>query len=162
MSGNLHEEGQTFMSRHLAVVLALFSLLPSHVPAPAPASIAANDNRRPAGRMERGVLTLELEVREGLLQPEGDGGPGVPTLAFAEVGKRPLVPGPLIRVPQGTEVRVKIRNPFPDSTLTVHGLTGHPAASDSGVRISGGAIRELRFRADAPGTYYYWASTTGG
>ena len=80
------------MSRHLAVAFALFSLLPSHSPPPAPAAIAPNDNRHPAGRMERGVLTLALEVREGWLQPEGDGGPGVPALAFAEAGKPPERP----------------------------------------------------------------------
>jgi FtsP/CotA-like multicopper oxidase with cupredoxin domain len=44
----------------------------------------------------------------------------------------------------------------------VYGLTSHPTSSDTGVRIGGGATREFRFRADVPGTYYYWASTTGG
>lgn len=30
--------------------------------------------------------------------------------AFAEAGKTPQVPGPLIRVPEGTEVRLVLRN----------------------------------------------------
>ena len=159
------------MSRLPAIVLPLLFALGSSLPLPHPAAssspadelvaIAANDNRRPAGRLEQGVLTLTLEVREGLLRPEGDDGPGVPALAFAEAGKLPQVPGPLIRVPQGTEIRVKVRNPFPDSTLSVYGLSTRPAPGDTGVRIRGGATREIRFRAGAPGTYYYWGSTTG-
>ncbi len=148
------------MSRYLPIALALLSSLASLIPQP-PTTFAANDNRRSAGRLEQDVLTLALEVREGLLRPEGDSGPGVSALAFAEVGKPAQVPGPLIRVPQGTEVHVKVRNPFPDSTLTVYGLTHHPTSSDTGIRIGGGATREFRFRADVPGTYFYWASTTG-
>ena len=153
------------MSRDLPVILALLASLASTAPLPSPPrgleAVATNDNLRPSGRLERGVLTLALEVREGLLRPEEDDGPGVPALAFAEIGKPAQVPGPLIRVPQGTEIRVKVRNPFPDSTLTIHGLGGDPTSSDTGVRIGGGATRELRFRATVPGTYYYWASTTG-
>lgn len=123
--------------------------------------IVANDNRRPAGRLSNGVLTLRLEVRAGTLHPEEDGGPGVPALAFAEVGRAPQVPGPLVRVPQGTEVRVSVRNPLSDSVVTVYGLHAHPAPHDSGLRVPAGETREARFRADAPGTYYYWG-TTGG
>lgn len=123
------------------------------------ARIAANDNRRPAGRLEQGVLTLRLEVREGLLFPEEQDGPSVPALAFAEVGAALQVPGPLIRVPQGTEVRVSVRNPLRDSALTVHGLRAHPATGGSGLHVPAGATREVRFRADTPGTYYYWGTT---
>lgn len=159
------------MSLSSPIVLALLCTLPSpllmaplralQLPADRMETIAANDNRHPAGRLEKDVLTLRLEVQEGLLRPEGNDGPGVPALAFAEVGKAPQIPGPLIRVPQGTEIRVGVRNPFPDSTLTVYGLTTHPATSDTGARIPGGATHEIRFRAGTPGTYYYWASTTG-
>ena len=116
----------------------------------------------PRGRLEQGVLTLTLEVREGLLRPEEDGGPGVPTLAFAEVGKPPQVPGPLIRVPQVTEVRVKLRNPFSDSTLTVYGLTSHPASGDTGVGSAAGATREVRFRAGTRRDLLLLGATTGG
>ncbi len=121
--------------------------------------IAANDNRRRAGRLEQGVLTLRLEVREGVLFPEEDGGPSVPALAFAEVGAAAQVPGPLVRVSQGTEVRVSVHNPFRDSTLTVYGLGAHPAAHDSGLRVPPGATREARFWASTPGSYFYWATT---
>ncbi len=124
-----------------------------------PDDIVANDNRTPAGTLKDGVLTVHLEVRPGALHPEEDNGPSVPTLAFAEVGSPLRVPGPLIRVPQGTEIHVSIRNPFPDSTLTVHGLQDHDGIDAGPLVIPGGQTRETRFHATAEGTYYYWAST---
>jgi FtsP/CotA-like multicopper oxidase with cupredoxin domain len=150
-------------------LLALLCTLPTArppcraaVPLAAPLeSIIANDNRRAGGRLANGVLTLHLEVREGLLRPEESHGPGVPALAFAEVGRKLEVPGPLIRVKTGTEIRVTVRNPLSDSALTVYGLHARPAAADTGLRIPPGATREVRFRAGASGTYYYWGSTSG-
>ncbi|MFL5515719.1 MAG: multicopper oxidase domain-containing protein, partial [Gemmatimonadales bacterium] len=82
-------------------------------------------------------------------------------LAFAEAGAPLQVPGPLIRVPQGTEVRVSLRNPL-DSSLTIHGFGPRPMASDSGLVVRPGETREIRFRAASSGTYYYWASLDGG
>src|SRR5215207_4510571 len=114
------------MRSNFMIVLALLSTVTSSLlVAPCIAAqsvvgaeqIATNDNRRSAGRLRGGVLTLRLEVRSGLLQPEEGDGPGVPALAFAEVGRKLQVPGPLIRVLQGTEIRVSLRNPFRDSTL---------------------------------------------
>ena len=149
------------------IPLVLLPLLAAHSPiapsvpsGPDAETIAANDNRHPAGRLEHGVLTLALEVRAGTLRPEEDDGPGIPALAFAEPGAPLQVPGPLIRVPQGTEIRVSVRNPL-DSSLTVHGLEPRPAPSDSGLVVRPGETREFRFRATAPGTYYYWAALNG-
>lgn len=122
-------------------------------------SIVANDNRVSAGALRDGVLTLHLEIRAGALHPEDDNGPSVQTLAFAEVGSALRVPGPLIRVRQGTEVRVSVRNPFPDSTLTIHGLQDHNGVGAGPLVIPGGQTRETRFRATVAGTYYYWATT---
>ena len=48
------------------------------------ANISANDNRRPAGRMDSGVLTLHLELREGLWHPEVENGRAISTYSFAE------------------------------------------------------------------------------
>jgi FtsP/CotA-like multicopper oxidase with cupredoxin domain len=153
------------------ILLALLcTLLPARPAAPRHAAespsgdverIASNDNRRPAGRLKNRVLTLALEVRAGLLQPEENDGPGVPALAFAEAGQKLRVPGPLIRVPQGTDIRVSVRNPLPESTLKVYGLHTRPATGDSGLRIPPGERREVQFRAATPGTYYYWGTTTG-
>ncbi|WP_309672289.1 multicopper oxidase domain-containing protein [Gemmatimonas sp.] len=142
-------------------------MLPAHSASPrsqplrvsAVSRITTNDNRRPAGRLERGVYTLRLEVREGMLFPEEANGPGVPALAFAEVGAALQVPGPLVRVPQGTEVRVSIHNPLPDSSITVHGLGTQSRADDSGLRIPAGATRQVTFKAETPGTFFYWGTT---
>jgi FtsP/CotA-like multicopper oxidase with cupredoxin domain len=46
-------------------------------------------------------------------------------------------------------------------TLVVHGLGTRPAAADDSLVLAPGAVRELRFSAGAPGTYFYWATTTG-
>ncbi|MDQ3427971.1 MAG: multicopper oxidase domain-containing protein, partial [Gemmatimonadota bacterium] len=141
----------------LALALAVWQL----AGADAAERIVSNDNRRAAGRLTNGVLSIRLEVRAGSLHPEADDGPGIPALAFAEIGRPLQIPGPLIRVPAGTTIRVSVRNPFPDSTLTVHGLHAHPAEGDSGMRIPGGTTGEVRFSATRPGTYYYWGTTTG-
>lgn len=130
---------------------------------PSPTKIQANENRASAGVLRGGVLTVKLEVRRGMWHPDGDENPGVEMLALAEQGRAPQMPGPLIRVPEGTEIRATIRNPLPSATLTVHGLytrSTHAArTADSTVRVAPGDAREVRFRADAAGTYYYWATT---
>lgn len=123
--------------------------------------ILANTNRTPAGRLRNGVLTLSLEVRTGTLRPQGDDGAGIEVQAFAEPGRPLLIPGPLIRVPEGTVVRASIRNTLADSTLVLHGLYTHPAVGDDTVQVAPGATRAVSFVAGAPGTYFYWGTTTG-
>jgi FtsP/CotA-like multicopper oxidase with cupredoxin domain len=132
-------------------------------PLASPAKIQANDNRASAGVLEGGVLTVRLEVRRGMWHPDGDENPGVEMLALAEEGRAPQLPGPLIRVPEGTEIHATIRNPLPSATLTIHGLytrsTNGGRPPDSTVRVGPGDAREVRFGAGAAGTYYYWATT---
>jgi len=123
--------------------------------------ITANDNRLPQGRLHNGVLTVELEAREGRWYPELHDGPGLRVQAFAESGRSPQIPGPLIRVPEGTEISVNIRNAIRGTSLVVHGLHAHPGNPDDTVQLTPGERREVRFRAGTPGTYYYWATTTG-
>ena len=129
-----------------------------------PERIQTHDNERAAGTLENGVLRLSLEARAGQWFPHGADGPSVEMLAFAEVGRPLQIPGPLIRVPAGTQVIVSIRNSLPDSTLTVHGLVSRPVkagTSPDTVMIPPGASREVRFRLDAPGAFYYWGTTMG-
>ncbi len=54
-------------------------------------------------------------------------------------------------------------NSVPDSALTLHGLASRPLAAGApdSVQVAPGASREVRFRLDTPGTYFYWGSTTG-
>jgi len=135
----------------------------SRTAAPAPTNIQANDNRTSAGVLRGGVLTVRLDVRRGMWHPDGDENPGVEMLALAEEGRAPQLPGPLIRVPEGTEIRATIRNPLPSSPLTIHGLytrsTRDERPADTTVRVAPGDAREVRFLAGAAGTYYYWATT---
>ena len=65
-----------------------------------------HDNLQPAGEFSNGVQTLRLEIREASWHPDSDSGPPLPILAFGEEGKSPSVPGPLIRVTQGTRIHV--------------------------------------------------------
>jgi len=125
--------------------------------------VIPNDNRTPAGTLRNGVLTLRLEATQGDWHPDADSAPGVPMRAFAEPGQAPQIPGPLIRVPQGTEIHASMHNTL-DSTLIVHGL-GPRGAGDlktDTIQVAPGATRELRFSAGAPGTYLYWGSTRPG
>ncbi len=124
----------------------------------APERVTTNDNRRLAGTLHDGRLDLALEIRNGLWFPEAENGPSATMPAFAEAGHAPEIPGPLIRVPEGTEIHVTLRNTRPDSEIVVHGLHARPSGSDDVVRIPAGGARELTFLAGVPGTYFYWAS----
>jgi FtsP/CotA-like multicopper oxidase with cupredoxin domain len=138
------------------LLFALFSaayFLPLKPPLPERALI--NDNRTPAGTFRHGVLTLELEARVTQWYPDADDGPGVAVQAFAEVGKRAQIPGPLIRVPAGTAVNFSIRNAVSGTTLIVHGLS-----ADS-IRVAVNDTHRASFKLNTPGTYYYWGTTSG-
>ncbi len=74
------------------------------------AEIVFNDNREPAGTLSGGIPELSLEIREGDWHLLGEDKPAGQVLAFAEAGKSPSIPGPLIRVPLGMEIRVAVTN----------------------------------------------------
>jgi FtsP/CotA-like multicopper oxidase with cupredoxin domain len=136
-----------------ALTLALSCASPNN----SPDIVNANDNTAAAGRQRAGLLSLHLVARQARWSPEGADGPAIMVPAFAEEGKSATVPGPLIRVPRGTQISVSIRNALPDSTISVHGLFTRPAASADSVMIKPGETKQLRFEAGAPGTYLYYA-----
>ncbi|HET9276408.1 MAG TPA: multicopper oxidase domain-containing protein, partial [Gemmatimonadales bacterium] len=143
----------------LGSILVLASLEPSAGRHALPVA-APNDNARPAGILRDGVLTLRLEVKEAMWYPGGDTLPGRAAAAFAEVGEDPLTPGPLVRVPAGTDVRFLVSNPRSGDTQTFHGpaaLHGGSAAGTDSVIVPPGEQRELRVVGSAPGTYLYRA-----
>ncbi|MGI9077478.1 MAG: multicopper oxidase domain-containing protein [Gemmatimonadaceae bacterium] len=125
---------------------------------PAPEAALPNDNRLAAGRLTHGVLALRLEARQVVWHPEADDGAAIPVYAFAEAGQRARIPGPLIRVPVGTEIRATVRNMLP-KRMHVYGLHARGSARSDSSIVPPGATEELRFRADLPGTYYYWGRT---
>ena len=120
--------------------------------------IITHDNTEAAGKLQDGVLTLRLEIREGEWHPDAKDGPGLPVLAFAEEGKSPSIPGPMIRVPQGTRIKVSVKNTLVFFPVFLHGLNQRPG-KDEAMKIAPGATQEVTFLAGEPGTYYYWANT---
>jgi FtsP/CotA-like multicopper oxidase with cupredoxin domain len=119
----------------------------------APEAIKPSDNRHAAGALAGKVLTVKLEAREGLWRPEGDNGRAISVAAWAEEGKPLSNPGPLIRVPVGTEVHATIHNTL-DKPLIVSGFGKTRGMSDSVVVPVNGRT-SVSFTATTPGTYYY-------
>lgn len=132
--------------------------MPSHAHTPAPAAAVPNDNRTAGGQLVKGVFTINLEARDALWYPEGSGGPPILMHAFAEAGGPARAPGPMIRVPAGTEMRVTLRNAL-TIPLRISGLQDRSEAAIDSVVIAPGATRTFEFRADIPGTYLYWGRT---
>jgi manganese oxidase len=116
----------------------------------------ANANLTAAGRYEAGTLHVGLEMRMARWHPDGEHGTGLNIPVFAESGKAPQVPAPLLRMPAGTEVVVTLRNSLKVSA-SVFGLHARPADAALPVRLEAGETREVRFNAGAPGTYHYYA-----
>ena len=65
-------------------------------------TVVPNDNRHPAGTLDRGTLTLTLRAGRGAWRPEGPAGPALDIEAFGETSSSLTVPAPLIRVEEGT------------------------------------------------------------
>ena len=143
--------------------------------------VVPNDNRHAAGSLNEDIVELRLDARQAIWQPETDAASSVTILAFAEEGGAPRIPGPLLRVPQGTVVRISVRNSIPENfpvglppenrryaeiksiagpELIVRGLRAG-TISDDVFHIPRGELRVVQFRADIPGTFLYWADTTG-
>jgi len=119
-------------------------------------TVHPNDNRLPAGRLVDGVLQLDLEAIEARWYPESVDGPSILVAAIGEVGKGPEIPAPLIRVREGTAVRVRLRNTL-DTTLMIYGLTAHPAAEGDTLTLAPGATHEWQFDPGPAGTYPWGA-----
>ena len=90
--------------------------------------------------------------------PNGDSGVAIPIAAFAEAGKAASIPGPLLRVASGTEVRASLHNRL-EMRAVVRGLRDHDGVADSLV-LAPGETRNVDFTARATGTHFYFARTT--
>jgi manganese oxidase len=119
-----------------------------------------HDNESAAGRLAGERFTMDLEVVRGEWRYLGADAAGTEVLAFREAGGAPLNPGPLIRVPLGTQMTITVRNPL-DRPLVVHGLGERRVAAMDSVVVPAGETRRVSFTADVAGTFYYWGSTTG-
>ena len=143
-----------------ALLWLLFFASSTRAPDTALDAVQPNDNRTPAGVLAGGVLTLAMDARMAAWKPDLRVDSAASVQVFAERGKTPTIPGPLIRVPLGTEIRVSLRNLISDSTLTVYGLRTGTRGNDT-VQVAPGTTREIRFTPAAPGTYLYWGTTKG-
>lgn len=142
------------------VLFALFVCVPRANATTDFPGILANNNRVPAGRLEKGVLTIRIEAAIGNWYPEENDGPAFQCAAFREAGGKLSTPGPFIRVPEGTSIHASVRNLL-DQPLTIHGLHTRPSSGQEVLIIAPGETRDVVFQADVPGTYLYWASRNG-
>lgn len=136
-------------------------------PSPGRASASAvrpNDNTARAGVLKNGVLTVTLEATYARWHLNGPNRPPMTIEAFAEPGHAPLMPGPLIRAPQGTELELAVRNSL-GLPITVY----LPAASNAGgatttdsIVVAPGAVGHIAARLGVPGNYIYRAATPTG
>lgn len=149
-----------------SVPLLQESVMPPAPRGPLPRPLAqapltrVNDNRRPAGRLSGGTLTLSLDIVEAAYQPEGEHDPVVRVLAFAESGMAPEVPGPLLRAPVGTLVHLTVRNRS-DSAVMLGGLRRSMRSERDTVHIAAGETRSISFTLDRAGNFFYWAALRG-
>jgi FtsP/CotA-like multicopper oxidase with cupredoxin domain len=142
---------------YLAVLLAMFcggayAFSAGQLPA-----IVAHQNHSPAGVLRDGVLTVGLEIAKGEWHPEADDGMALSVYAFGEAGGPLQNPGPLLRVPQGTEVRASVHNMLA-VPITVHGL-GDSSTGNAVLHIAPGMTEQVRFKAVTPGLFCYWGAT---
>lgn len=133
-------------------IVASTSLLAESLP-----PIATNDNHHPSGRLRNGVWTAQLEIAKGEWRPGADDGIALSVYAFGEAGHPLQNPGPLIRVPQGTEIQASFHNTLP-VPISVHGL-GDPSDPEGVVHLAPGGIEQVSFKAKTPGLYFYWGAS---
>ena len=132
----------------------------AHEPSPPLPTVLANDNRQPAGEGRGTAWHLELRAAHGVWQPEGPLGLRLETEALGEITGPLMVPAPLLRVRAGTQIIVSVRNDL-DAPLRVHGLCARDGSECPPLEIPVGYARGVRFVVESPGTYHYWATTTG-
>ena len=140
---------------------AIVLLMTATALAQTPATIAANDNRTPAGQLRDGVLHLELNIDKGSWYPESGDGEHVPAYVFGEAGKALQAPGPTIRVPQGTTIDIQLHNSL-SVPVTLHGFHQRPGSDSDTLTVGANQTQHIRFDAGAVGIYPYYGRTPDG
>jgi FtsP/CotA-like multicopper oxidase with cupredoxin domain len=120
--------------------------------------IVINGNRRAAGERRDNCVELKLRAGVGEWRPEGKDGPVIEVAAFGEISRQLEVPAPLIRVTEGTEIVVSIRNDL-EHTLRVFGLCTRDGSPCAPIEIAASSERTVRFKSGRPGTYHYSGTT---
>ena len=127
--------------------------------------VQINDNRKPAGELRNGIYYIHLEIREGNWYPETKEGKPIKIKALAEAGKPLQVPGPLIRVPEGVEIKATITNKIKDIQQELYGFYTRPKPFLPGnvfdsIDIRPGETKEVSFNPGPAGTYLYAVKDT--
>lgn len=124
-----------------------------------------NPNTASAGMLHDGMLNVGLEAKRSLWR-FSDSRPPMTVAAFSEENKPTLMPGPLLRIPVGTQLRITIRNSL-DKPLTfivpaaLHGAPDRVTEMDS-VIIAPNTADTISARATTPGSYVYRGSLPDG
>jgi manganese oxidase len=142
---------QLIIRLFLPVVIGIVSSSAEQLP-----RIETNQNHTAAGVVRDGVLTIRLDIAKGEWHPEADDGMALSVYAFGEAGHPLQNPGPLIRVPQGTEIRASIHNSLPVS-IAVHGLAD-AGVDNAPLNLMPDAVQQISFKATTPGLYVYWGA----
>lgn len=136
------------------------ALLVATLVRPDSSTIVPNDNLASAGRVVNGALHISLEMGIGKWPLRGAGRAAGTLLAFAETGRAPSIPGPMLRVRLGTKIIATVVN-YWDKPLVVHGLSPRRAAVPDTLVVPAGGRATATFTTDAEGTYFYWAAEPG-
>lgn len=124
-------------------------------------TVQPQSNTQRAGVLRDGVLTVTLEAKASLLQVDGPNRPPMTIEAFAEPGKSPVMPGPLVRAPAGTVISLSIHNSLtkPLTFFVPEVVRGGPDRVDAmdSVVVAPGATGTLVTRATTAGNYVYRA-----
>ena len=131
---------------------------------PPPPLVLANPNTARAGVLRAGVLTVALDAKQVLWQLNGPNRRPMTIGAFAEPGRQPLMPGPLIRASEGTELHLSVHNSLA-VPLTMYLPAGVHAPGDPGMDslvIEPGAFGQMTTSLAVPGNYAYRAATATG
>jgi len=128
--------------------------------------VQPNPNIDRAGVLHDGVLAVTLEAKESAFLIDGAHRPPMTVAAFSEPGKVPLMPGPFVRVPRGTQLRFSIRNSLgtPLTFFVPAALQGGQdrLGADDSVVVPAGDVKTVTTTATVPGNYVYRATTARG
>ncbi|MBA3671601.1 MAG: hypothetical protein H0W68_06210, partial [Gemmatimonadaceae bacterium] len=140
----------------LACCVSTLLAAPARSPesSPSPPEAVANDHRTPAGTLRDGVLTLAIVAQTVQWRMLAADGPAVQVETFAEEGRTPTVPGPLVRVPIGTRVELTIRNTLRD-TLSFRWRCVSPCSKAQDLRVAPGEVQRFSAPLDSAGTFVY-------
>ena len=104
------------------------------------------------------TLQVNIEVRTVGWRPDLNVDTLATVLAFAELGKKATIPGPLVRVRAGTPVRITVSNRQSAKPLILSGLRAGTVLEDT-LQFAPGQERVVTFTPKAQGTYLYWGKT---